>query len=106
MNTAIALGRLGVPSALLSGISTDLFGKMLIEALAASRVDTGFTIRSGQPTTLAFVRIHDGQASYAFHDENTAGRMILPPGEIQAGIMVALIGGPFFVHIARRATRK
>lgn len=35
-----------------------------------------------------------------------AGRMILPPGEIQAGIMVALIGGPFFVHIARRATRK
>lgn len=83
MNTAIALGRLGVPSALLSGISTDLFGKMLIEALAASRVDTGFTIRSGQPTTLAFVRIHDGQASYAFHDENTAGRMILP-GDLSA----------------------
>lgn len=33
-----------------------------------------------------------------------AGRLVLPPGEVQAGIMVALIGGPFFVHVARRAT--
>ena len=30
------------------------------------------------------------------------GRVIAPPNEIAAGIMAALIGGPFFIHIARR----
>lgn len=77
-NTAIALGRLGAPSGFLSGISTDLFGEVLIGALDASGVDTALTIRSSRPTTLAFVKLTDGQASYAFYDENTAGRMITP----------------------------
>ncbi len=77
-NTAIALGRLGAPSGFLSGISTDLFGEVLIGALEASGVDTTLTIRSARPTTLAFVKLTDGQASYAFYDENTAGRMITP----------------------------
>ena len=75
-NTAIALGRLGAPSAFLSGLSTDLFGRMLTDALEASRVDTALAIRSDRPTTLAFVTLTNGQASYAFYDENTAGRMI------------------------------
>ena len=30
------------------------------------------------------------------------GRVIAPPNEVAAGIMAALIGGPFFIHIARR----
>jgi fructokinase len=77
-NTAIALGRLGAPSAFLSGISTDLFGTVLTEALAASHVGTSLCIRSPRPTTLAFVKLTNGQASYAFYDENTAGRMIHP----------------------------
>jgi fructokinase len=90
MNTAVALGRLGVPSAFLSGLSTDLFGQMLTDALTASHVDTTLAIRSARPTTLAFVRLEGGQASYAFHDENSAGRMIVPadlpdlPDHIQA----------------------
>lgn len=75
-NTAIALGRLGAPTGFVSGISTDFFGEMLLEGLAASRVDSARVIRSGRPTTLAFVRLVDGQATYAFHDENTAGRML------------------------------
>ncbi len=77
-NTAIALGRLGAPSAFLSGISNDLFGTVLTDALAASDVDTSLCIRSSRPTTLAFVKLTNGQASYAFYDENTAGRMIHP----------------------------
>lgn len=77
-NTAIALGRLGAPSAFLSGISTDLFGQILMDALQESRVDGRLTIRSDRPTTLAFVRLVEGQATYAFYDENTAGRMISP----------------------------
>ena len=75
-NTAIALGRLRVPAGFFSGISTDLFGTVLEEALAASNVDARFAARSDRPTTLAFVRLVDGHASYAFYDENTAGRML------------------------------
>lgn len=75
-NTAIALGRLGAPSGFLSGISSDLFGEMLMQSLAASQVECRFAIRSNRPTTLAFVTLVEGHASYAFYDENTAGRML------------------------------
>lgn len=75
-NTAIALGRLGAPAGFFSGLSTDLFGKVLEDALTASGVDSSFAARSDRPTTLAFVKLTDGHASYAFYDENTAGRML------------------------------
>ena len=75
-NTAIALGRLGAPAGFFSGLSTDLFGQLLDETLAASGVDASPAARSDRPTTLAFVRLVNGQASYAFYDENTAGRML------------------------------
>lgn len=75
-NTAIALGRLRVPTGFFSGLSTDLFGVLLEESLAASNVDARFAARSDLPTTLAFVRLVDGHATYAFYDENTAGRML------------------------------
>jgi fructokinase len=75
-NTAIALGRLGAGSAFLTGLSTDLFGEILEKTLADSRVDTSLCARSARPTTLAFVKLVNGQASYAFYDENTAGRLL------------------------------
>ena len=75
-NTSIALGRLGVPTQLYTGISTDLFGEVLVDTLAASDVDASLAHRSDAPTTLAFVKLVDGHASYAFYDENTAGRML------------------------------
>jgi fructokinase len=75
-NTALALGRLGVETGFFSGISTDLFGAQLVSTLTASKVATGMAIRSPRPTTLAFVEFVDGQAKYAFYDENTAGRML------------------------------
>ncbi|SNS12922.1 carbohydrate kinase family protein [Antarctobacter heliothermus] len=78
-NTAIALGRLGAPSGYLGGLSNDLFGQMLAEALTASKVDYSLCPRSGRPSTLAFVTLTDGQARYAFYDENTAGRMLSEP---------------------------
>ena len=75
-NTAIALGRLGAPTGFFSGLSTDLFGQVLTDALAASNVDASLAARSDRPTTLAFVTLRDGHASYAFYDENTAGRTL------------------------------
>ena len=89
-NTAIALGRLGAPAGYFSGLSTDLFGKVLEETLAAAKVDMSLAVRSARPTTLAFVTLRNGQASYAFYDENTAARMLsaedLPalPATVQA----------------------
>ena len=75
-NTAIALGRLGAPSAFFSGISNDMLGQILTETLQASKVDTQYCARSDRPTTVAFVKLVDGQATYAFYDENTAGRLL------------------------------
>ncbi len=77
-NTAIALGRLGQESGLFTGLSSDLFGDVLRDALAASNVSVDLAHVSDRPTTLAFVKLTDGQASYAFYDENTAGRMLTP----------------------------
>ena len=77
-NTAIALGRLGLKPGMLSGLSTDLFGQQLQAALTESRVDTDTVILSDRPTTMAFVRLTNGHATYTFYDENSAGRMITP----------------------------
>lgn len=75
-NTAIGLGRLGAKIGFLSGLSHDLFGRQLLQSLADSHVNTDLVMVSDRPTTLAFVELNNGQASYSFYDENTAGRML------------------------------
>jgi fructokinase len=75
-NTAIALGRLGAPSGFFSGIATDFFGDLLVNYLAESKVDARYVVRSDNPETLAFVRLVNGHAQYAFYDEGTAGRLL------------------------------
>ncbi len=78
MNTAIALGRLGSASSFLTGLSSDLMGDVLRDTLQASGVTLDHAVRSDRPTTLAFVKLTNGHASYFFYDENTAGRMMTP----------------------------
>jgi fructokinase len=94
-NTAIALGRLGAQAGLLCGLSSDMFGTLLANRLAASGVSTAFCPRSDRPTTLAFVTLTDGQARYAFYDENSAMRMLhaddLPV--LGANVTTLLFGG-------------
>lgn len=94
-NTAVALGRLGAPTGFLSGLSSDFFGDQLRDALLDSNVDASFSVTSDRPTTLAFVRLVDGQASYAFYDENTAGRMLSPEKlpDIGVAVEVLFMGG-------------
>lgn len=77
-NTAIALGRLRILTGFLSGLSSDLFGEQLRTALAGSNVDAEFAVISDRPTTLAFVQLVAGHATYTFYDENTAGRQLDP----------------------------
>lgn len=94
-NTAIGLGRLGVKTALLSGVSNDFFGQQLVASLDASHVDTSFLIRSARPTTLAFVHVSAGNAAYTFFDENSAGRMIAPQAlpDIPPEVTACYFGG-------------
>lgn len=75
-NTAIAIGRLGVPTSFFSGLSSDFFGELLKKTLAEAGVATDLCVISDLPTTLAFVQLENGQASYLFYDENSAGRML------------------------------
>lgn len=102
MNTAVALGRLGVPVEFLSGLSRDQFGQKIAAHLSESRVGTRFLLRSDRPTTLAFVAFEGCTVSYDFYDENTAGSMIdaaeMPvlPQEVQAVFCggISLINAP------------
>lgn len=94
-NTAIAIGRLGAKAGFFSGLSSDFLGQILRDTLQQSRVDTRFCAISNQPTTLAFVRLQNGQASYNFYDENTAGRLLnatqLP--ELNDDVRALMFGG-------------
>jgi len=89
-NTAIGIARLGAASGFMSGLSTDAFGDMLRSVLEAEKVDYGLSAISERKTTLAFVTLNDGQASYGFHDEGSALRALAPsdlrnlPKEVEA----------------------
>ncbi|HWD14601.1 carbohydrate kinase [Pseudochrobactrum sp. sp1633] len=94
-NTAIAIGRLGAKAGFFSGLSSDFLGQILRDTLEKSRVDTKFCAISDRSTTLAFVRLKNGQASYNFYDENTAGRLLneaqLP--ELDDNVSALMFGG-------------
>jgi fructokinase len=75
-NTAVALGRQGQAVGLFTGISRDFFGDGLIEGLTAAGVSLKFIKRKDRHTTLALVKLLDGQARYSFIDEGSAGRMV------------------------------
>jgi len=72
LNVAIGLARLGVATRFVGGISNDLFGRMIADHATASAVDISYATRSMHQTTLAFVRIVEGESQYAFYDSQTA----------------------------------
>lgn len=94
-NTAIAMGRLGAPAGFFTALADDFFGQLLVDTLAASKVDASFSLRVARPCTLAFVRLENGQAKYAFYDEGTAGRMLSPADlpALPASIDTLFFGG-------------
>ena len=95
LNSAVALGRLGAKAGIVSGVSTDLFGAMLVDGLRAADVSTDLLVRTDRPTTLAFVRLTDGNAAYTFYDEASAGRMVQPDDlpDLPASVEALALGG-------------
>ena len=112
LNTAVALGRLGAPVGLLTGISSDEYGQKIDAHLADSHVASDLAIRNDRPTTLAVVRFENGQPQYEFRDEGSALRMItladLPaiPDHVRAMVFggISLIGTPVSDTLADACT--
>jgi fructokinase len=72
-NVARALGRLGAAVSFLGRISTDPFGRMLQDGLAADGVDPALVTETDDPTMLAIAEIDaDGIAAYRFYTHGTA----------------------------------
>jgi len=83
-NTAIAIGRLGIPVKFLGRFSTDFFGETLVKRLRDNRVGDELIIRSDQNSSLAFVKLERNKdPQYVFYTEETANRSLktedLPP---------------------------
>ena len=57
LNVAIALGRLGAPAGLFTGLSRDLFGRQLEAALVASGVDPSLAARCTRQVAMHSGRI-------------------------------------------------
>lgn len=111
-NVAVAAGRLGVPTAFLSRISTDDFGDRLVQRLVESNVDISYVQRGPEPTTLAVAGIGpDGGARYTFYAEGTADRLfeapdVLPDVEILSLGTLSLVlepGASAYEDVMRRA---
>ncbi len=72
-NTAVALGRLGVPVGFLGGVSTDGFGDLIRGRFAGSGVDLRLIADTDAPTTLAVASLDDsGAATYGFYLDGTS----------------------------------
>ena len=96
-NTAIGLGRLGVPCAFAGRVSTDTFGDAMVERLRASHVVLDFLLRDDRPSPLAFVTRGTEQtgARYAFYLGSTAYDGPAPFAEAWPGRVVHLHIGSF-----------
>ena len=95
-NTAIGLGRLGVETQFLCGMSSDFLGDILRDALDASGVDHSPSPRLDAPCTVAFVKLVDGQATYAFYDKASAMRSFTDAPDVTANALffggISLVG--------------
>ncbi|MFE6283896.1 carbohydrate kinase [Streptomyces sp. NPDC057877] len=82
-NTAVALGRLGSPTAFCSRASHDAFGEALLDGLRAAGVDVSSVQRGPEPTTLAVATLDgDGSAAYSFYVDGTADRLFTAPDRL------------------------
>ena len=95
-NTAIAIGRLGVPVKFLGNFSKDFFGEILLKRLKDNHVGDEFISRSDLNSTLAFVKLEKKKdPQYIFYTEATADRSLsaadLPP-KLPAGTSCILFG--------------
>jgi fructokinase len=95
-NTALALGQLGVAVQFLGRLSRDFFGERLMTGLIQNRVGTDLLVRSGEPSTLAFVHIEAWkEPQYLFYPEGAGAHSLTPadiPGRLPEATRCILFG--------------
>jgi fructokinase len=92
-NTAVALARLGVSTALLARIGDDEYGAMIRRELDESGVDPSYLVTTVEPTTIATASVDEsGEATYTFridgHSDGTWSPRELPSSFGDATIVV------------------
>ncbi|WP_260955775.1 carbohydrate kinase family protein [Pseudomonas citri] len=76
-NVAVGLRRLGVESALFTGLSTDFLGRRLQQVLLNEGVSPQYLLDVDAPTTLAMVAVGaNGSPHYSFRGEGCADRQL------------------------------
>ncbi len=94
-NTARTIARLGGSAAYLGRLSTDRFGRELLERLGLDGVDCRLVQRTDDPTTLAVAEINEsGAATYRFYLEGTSA-----PGLSADGLPDGLLDGAKALHV-------
>ncbi|MFI9765415.1 carbohydrate kinase [Streptomyces sp. NPDC052415] len=92
-NTAVALGRLGSPTAFCSRTSSDAFGEALLDGLRRDGVDVSAVQRGPEPTTLAVATVDaGGSAAYSFYVDGTADRLFTAPAALPEGTRAVSFG--------------
>jgi fructokinase len=96
-NTARTIGRLGGSSTYLGRLSTDRFGRALLDRLVVDGVDCRLVQSTDQPTTLAVAELDDfGAATYHFYLEGTSAPGLsfdgLAPGPLPTGARALHVG--------------
>jgi fructokinase len=80
-NVAIGLARMGVATWFCGRMSSDPYGALLTDHLDVNGVSTELITKTPDPSAVAFVTHHDGDAIYLFRWDGTADRL-LQPGDI------------------------
>ena len=95
-NTARALARLEVPAAFLGHFSTDDFGRMLADQLAADGASLALATFGPEPTTIAVANIgRNGLAEYEFSIDGTSAPHLtldMIPAELPAEVQAVHLG--------------
>lgn len=95
-NTARALARLGVPTAFLGRLSTDLFGRQLESLLASDGVSLELASTGTESTTIAVVSVDgEGFAAYQFFVHGTSAPNLTPemiPAEFGPNVSALHVG--------------
>jgi fructokinase len=78
-NVAVGLARLGLPTAFVSQLGDDFFGRRLREVVRAEGIaDIWLPTAPGRSSTLAFVAHENGEPAFTFYGEGAADTLLTP----------------------------
>lgn len=77
-NAAVGTARLGQPTAFVTKVATDFFGRYLRSYVESQGIDTRFILTEDAQSTLAFVAMEGSEPAYAFYGEGAADTLLTP----------------------------